>query len=673
MSHKRCVCSRIAARAFLTAILFVLATVELAAAPNSLVEHAPATRVPVGQSPTSSNTSVVAPVSDATVDQISAEFDGKNVESQSLGAVDPTAVPVEVVALESGGASDNVDVSSTHEIAVEIATQAIGEAGRSSEEASLEIDDTTAEPAPAVGGVVEKAIGEADKSSGEASLEIDDTTAEPAPAVGGVVEKAIGEADKSSGEASLKVDDSIAQPAPVVGGVVEKTIGEADRSSGQGPLKVDDTTAQPAPAVGDVNEVLPAIDADKSSAEALPKTGDTVVESVPAVGGVVEELPAIGSGQQSTTVDGQTEVPIAIAPVWAALDILGAQVEPGTRRELHWSAGQSFAGSAIDTPVVVVRGARPGPTLCLTAAVHGDELNGVEITRQIISNLVESELAGTIIGVPIVNLLGFSRGSRYLPDRRDLNRYFPGAPSGSSASRIAYVFFKNVIRNCDRLVDFHTGSFKRTNLPQLRANLKDVGVREFIGHFGATAVLHKEGGRGTLRRAATDEGIPAVAFELGEPGTLQLDYVEFGVKALNKLIAKLQMLEHLDGDPVHQPIFYRSRWLRAPIGGILSSTLRVGVRVKKGDVLGVVTNPLNNESSKILSQFDGRILGRALNQFVLPGFATFHVGIELEIVDESTIAAAVESAELNSGSEKNSEELSRTGDAPPGDVDEDMH
>jgi uncharacterized protein len=603
MSHKRCVCSRIAARAFLTAILFVLATVEIAAAPNSLVEHAPPTRVPLGQSPTSSNTSVVAPVSDAIVDQISAEFDGKNVESQSLGTVDPTAAPVEVVALESGGASDNIDVSSTHDIVVEIATQAIVEA------------------------------------------------------------------DKSSGEASLKGDDSIAQPAPVVGGVVEKTIGEADRSSGQGPLKVDDTT----PAVGDVNAELPAVDADKSSAEALPKTGDTVAESVPAAGGVVEELPTIGSDQQSTTVDDQTEVPIATAQVWAALDILGAQVEPGTRRELHWSAGQSFAGNAIDTRVVVVRGARPGPTLCLTAAVHGDELNGVEITRQVISNLVESDLAGTIIGVPIVNLLGFSRGSRYLPDRRDLNRYFPGAPSGSSASRIAYVFFKNVIRNCDRLVDFHTGSFKRTNLPQLRADLKDAGVRDFVGHFGATAVLHKEGGRGTLRRAATDEGIPAVAFELGEPGTLQLDYVEFGVKALDKLIAKLQMLEPLDEDSVHQPIFYRSSWLRAPIGGILSSTLRVGVRVKKSDVLGVVTNPLNNESSEVLAQFDGRILGRALNQFVLPGFATFHVGVELDIVDDGAIEAAVEAAELNSGSERNPEEMSQAGDAAPGDVDEGMH
>ncbi|MFT4564624.1 MAG: putative deacylase [Gammaproteobacteria bacterium] len=417
-------------------------------------------------------------------------------------------------------------------------------------------------------------------------------------------------------------------------------------------------------APGDVETV-----ADK----ALAKIDDAVVQSAPAGGDAIEEHAANSSEQVSTIDGGQENGPTAMSPSWTALEILGEQVEPGTRSELHWSAGQSFAGSPIDTPVVVVRGTRPGPTLCLTAAVHGDELNGVEITRQVISKLVESELAGTVIGVPIVNLLGFSRGSRYLPDRRDLNRYFPGAPSGSSASRIAYVFFENVIRNCDRLVDFHTGSFKRTNLPQLRADLQNVSVREFIGHFGATAVLHKTGGRGTLRRAATDAGIPAVAFELGEPGTLQLDYVEFGVKALDKLIAKLQMLEHLNDDTEPQPIFYRSHWLRAQGGGILSSTLRVGVRVKKGDVLGVVTNPLNNESSEILAQFDGRILGRALNQFVLPGFATFHVGVELDIVDESVIAEADEALDSARDNEKDPQELSRPGDPQSGDVEDDIH
>lgn len=315
---------------------------------------------------------------------------------------------------------------------------------------------------------------------------------------------------------------------------------------------------------------------------------------------------------------------------WGAVRILGRTVDPGTRLTLHWTAGQSFAGSEIETPVLVTRGAEPGLTLCLTAAIHGDELNGVEIVRRVMADIEPAELKGMLIGVPIVNLLGFSRGSRYLPDRRDLNRYFPGQPLGSTASRIAFVFFNDVIRQCDRLVDFHTGSFKRTNLPQLRANLKDAGVKEFVGHFGATPVLHKVGYSGTLRTAATNYGIPAVAFELGEPATLQLDDVSSGIKAVDTLLDKLGMVDRFRMWAEQQPVFYRSRWLRAVDGGILTSSVPVGADVRVGDVLGQVTNPITNEHSVIESPVAGRVLGRALNQFVLPGFAAFHIGIETD-------------------------------------------
>ncbi|MDA0822441.1 MAG: succinylglutamate desuccinylase/aspartoacylase family protein [Proteobacteria bacterium] len=640
MSRKRRLYSEIIARAFLTANLFVLAPVELAAAPNVLVDPDQATRVPVGQSQTSLKTPVVAPVSEAATDRIDAVLDGENVVSQSAGAVDPTDTHSEVSQTKFGVADDNAQASSKRKM--EAVTQVIGDADKTSDEVPAKIDDTAAGSAPEV-----RSVDEAP------------------PAI---------ESPESSDKPLPKKDDMVAGSAPEVGSVDEALPAIDTNESSDEPLpEKDDTLARSAPEVGSVNEASPAIDADKASHEASPIIDKSIAQSPPAAEGLIEALPAIDSDQPSTIVDDQTAVPIATAPVWGALDILGEQVEPGTRRELHWSAGQSFAGSSIDTPVVVVRGAKPGPTLCLTAAVHGDELNGVEITRRVLSNLVESELAGTVIGVPIVNLLGFSRGSRYLPDRRDLNRYFPGAPNGSSASRIAYVFFKNVILNCDRLVDFHTGSDKRTNLPQLRADLKDRGVREFVGHFGATAVLHKKGGRGTLRGAATDAGIPAVAFELGAPVTLQLDYVEFGVKALDKLIAKLDMLDQLNEDSVLQPISYRSHWLRAPIGGILSSTLRVGVRVKKGDVLGVVTNPLNSESSEILSQLDGRVLGRALNQFVLPGFATFHVGVELAVVDEGADESDEEAEESDSDDENNPQQSSESGDGSSGDFDEDMH
>ncbi len=371
---------------------------------------------------------------------------------------------------------------------------------------------------------------------------------------------------------------------------------------------------------------------ERSEAAALPdaeQRADAAVSSTESAGTAADRPPTGSTGEAVA------ETPSPVTPeregasaTWGALEILGATVTPGTRADLHWSAGQSFAGSAVETPVVVLRGHQRGPTLCLTAAVHGDEINGVEIVRRVLAAIDPAELRGTVIGAPIVNLLGFSRGSRYLPDRRDLNRYFPGHPKGSSASRIAHVFFNGVMRHCDRLVDFHTGSFKRSNLPQLRANLQNEQVREFVERFGATAVLHKRGARGTLRGAAVAAGIPAVTFELGEPGTLQLDHVRLGVKALDTLLDKLDMVDRFRLWAEPQPVFYRSRWLRAYRGGILTSSVRLGARVTRGEVLGVVTNPLTNERSEILSPYDGRLLGRALNQFVLPGFATFHIGIE---------------------------------------------
>lgn len=342
---------------------------------------------------------------------------------------------------------------------------------------------------------------------------------------------------------------------------------------------------------------------------------------------------------QDAQLQGDAEQALDAEPAsWGALEILGVSVAPNSRRELRWNAGQSFDGSALHTPVLVIRGLQAGPSLCLSAAIHGDELNGVEIVRRVLNAIDHEDLAGMVIGVPIVNLLGFSRASRYLPDRRDLNRYFPGRPDGSSASRIAHGFFDQVVRHCDRLVDLHTGSFKRTNLPQLRADLRVPAVRQFVERFGATAVLHKVGGRGTLRHAATNAGIPAVAFELGEPGTLQLDNVEFGVKAIDTLLDKLGMIERFNLWSEPQPIFYRSQWLRAYRGGILTSSAEVGARIRNGDLLGVVTNPVTNESTEILSPHDGRLLGRALNQFVLPGFATFHVGIVAEDVTETVDA-----------------------------------
>lgn len=316
--------------------------------------------------------------------------------------------------------------------------------------------------------------------------------------------------------------------------------------------------------------------------------------------------------------------PIRVRP----FRILATRVLPGKRAQLEWNAGMSFSGSEVVSPVVVAHGVRPGPVLCLTAGVHGDELNGVEVVRRIASAIEPGELAGTLVAVPVVNLFGFSRNSRYLPDRRDLNRFFPGSRHGSIASRIAHSFFKEVLQHCNALVDVHTGSFDRRNLPQLRADLSRDDVRLFTHGFGATTVLHSRGQRGMLRTAALQAGIPAVTFEVGGPGELEPEEIAHGVQALETLLHSLGMTRHLPDWDRPQPVFYDSVWVRADAGGVLYGHVALGDTVTPGQVLGVVIDPVNNIERKLLSPVHGNVIGMARNRVVLPGFAAFHLGAQ---------------------------------------------
>lgn len=335
--------------------------------------------------------------------------------------------------------------------------------------------------------------------------------------------------------------------------------------------------------------------------------------------------------------------------VAAPLHLLGTNIEPGTTQRLSWSATELFEGVPVSTPVLVTNGIAPGPTLCLTAAVHGDELNGIEMIRRVFHDVEPNKLAGALIGVPIVNVQGFRRGSRYLPDRRDLNRYFPGNPDGSAAARIAHSLFNDVIMNCDALVDLHTGSFERSNLPQLRADLRNPDVVTLTHGFGAMVVLHSKPTAGTLRYAATLAGIPAVTVEAGGPSQLELAEVRHGVKGVETLLTTLGMTRRMRlwGDP--EPVYYRSSWVRADNGGILLSDVSLGSTVRKGDLLGSITDPMSNARSELRSPYSGRIIGMARNQVVMPGFAAFHVGIQTDEVSATDEAVDVARKSVDSG------------------------
>ena len=279
-----------------------------------------------------------------------------------------------------------------------------------------------------------------------------------------------------------------------------------------------------------------------------------------------------------------------------------------------------------------------GPVVVVTGAVHGDELNGIEMVRRVVYGIEPANLTGTIIGVPVANIMGFRRNSRYLPDRRDWNRYFPGNTHGSSASRLAHSFFSNIILHCDALVDIHTGSFHRTNLAQLRADLSDENVAKLAQSFGAIAVLNGRGNPNSLRAAAVRAGIPAVTLEAGEPMAIQSKVVDEGVAAINTLLAKMGMYGKQKRWTRIAPVYYRSAWVRANQSGILFSKATLGQRVREDDVLGTVTDPITNARTTIKSPYNGRIIGMALDQVVLPGFAAYHIGIqtpEAILIEES--------------------------------------
>ena len=421
-----------------------------------------------------------------------------------------------------------------------------------------------------------------------------------------------------------------------------------------------------------------SIELDKPVSEqelAAPPQEETVSEPQ-------ADTPDTSEPQTETTAPAPEEV----APVGKALQLLGSEVPPATSTRLAWSPSQHFEGVYSATPVLVVNGAETGPTLCLFAAIHGDELNGIETVRRVMYNLNPDALKGAVIGVPIVNLQGFHRGSRYLTDRRDLNRHFPGDTDGSSASRIARSFFDEVVVHCNAIVDLHTGSFYRTNLPQLRGDLKNPKVVKLTKGFGSTVVLHSDGAKGTLRRSAVEAGIPTVTLEAGAPMVLDEPSVSHSVKGIRTLLNQLGMVSkfRLWGDP--EPVYYNSTWQRATTGGIIFSKVQLGEFVRKGDLLGTVTNPITNVRREIRSEHNGRILGMAMNQVVQPGFAAYHIGIqapEEQISPPEEVTAEAEPVEAGQSEPAAAEqpaeqapqqapdESSSEGDAPPVEHEED--
>lgn len=328
---------------------------------------------------------------------------------------------------------------------------------------------------------------------------------------------------------------------------------------------------------------------------------------------------------------------------WGALELVGREIQPGDKLKFPLIPDRSFEGSYLNMPVFAARGARPGASLCVTAGVHGDEMNGIEIARRVFAQTDPKKLAGTLIVLPAINAEGFRTGSRYLTDRRDLNRAFPGNPDGSVASVIANAVFKHLVSHCNALVDLHTGSNRRTNVPQIRVDLANEEAAELAKHFGVGYIVNGGGPKKSLRREAMDAGILAIIYEAGEPLRFQPEEIARGTQGVVNVMAYLDMIESPESEVPESNIYRRGRWVRVGRrqGGFFFPEKGLGDEVSTGDVLGYVVDPLTDERHEIVAPFEGDIIGMAVPQVVLTGYGVFHLG--LHHVEESDQSARADS------------------------------
>ncbi len=309
-----------------------------------------------------------------------------------------------------------------------------------------------------------------------------------------------------------------------------------------------------------------------------------------------------------------------------SFEIGPVRVRPGMQRAVSLPITRLVTGAEVELPVRVVHGREDGPTIWVNAAVHGDEAVGVEVVRQVLAGLDPKTLRGTLIAVPIVNVLGFMAGSRYLPDRRDLNRSFPGSPRGSLAARIANLMMREVVAKCSVGIDLHTGSDRRTNLPQIRTDLDDPRTRELALAFAAPVVLHARLRDGSLRSAAREQGAAVLLYEAGEAWRVDDWAVRAGVLGVRRVLAALGMTGAVDEEPPPRSLeSRRSGWVRARGTGMVHLEVDLGQRVETGQRLGGLFDAFGKRVRLVYADRPGIVVGRSEAPLVNSGDAVVHI------------------------------------------------
>lgn len=320
-----------------------------------------------------------------------------------------------------------------------------------------------------------------------------------------------------------------------------------------------------------------------------------------------------------------------------SITIGDTEVRPGQRLSVNLPMADLYTGASLPMPVQVVCGRRAGPVLFVSAAIHGDELNGVEIIRRLLKRKSLESIQGTLIAVPVVNVHGFLGLSRYLPDRRDLNRSFPGSAKGSIAARMANIFVTEIVSKADFGLDLHTGALNRSNLPQVRANLDDPTTMELAKAFGAPVILNSTIRDGSLRACAAERGFPMLIYEAGEALRFDEFSIRAGLQGVIKVMRHIGMLPPgKKAAPMAPVIAESTSWIRAPLSGVVSKKVELGTRVVKGQRLAIVGDPLGVEEETIAATFDGIVIGRSNLPLANEGDALFNIAAFESVANAET-------------------------------------
>ena len=313
----------------------------------------------------------------------------------------------------------------------------------------------------------------------------------------------------------------------------------------------------------------------------------------------------------------------AVAP----FDLNGVSVLAGSMATVDLAISRLSTHTPLALPVRVLHGTRPGPVMFVSACVHGDEIIGVEIIRRLLSRISPKRLTGTLLLIPVVNVLGFIMHQRYLPDRRDLNRSFPGTSRGSLAGQLAHAFSSQIISRCQLGIDIHSAALHRSNLPQIRISSGRPAAFELAMAFGAPAVISAPLRPGSLRQMAAEMDVDVLVYESGEALRFDELAIRVGVKGVLRVMAHQGMLRRSEGDevPARPVVSQRTHWIRAPQGGIFRATRRPGELVQAGATLGHLADPFGDSDQPVTAHTEGLIIGRSNLPIVNQGDALMHI------------------------------------------------